>query len=245
MIRSEVEALRAGMVRAPLDPAWAPFEAAMLVRAAARPGARRTPGVRPTVHHLRPEAERPEPGVLAEFDTDSAARRLVSALVSVAPSASVDSGYRGGRHRYEIHRVSVPVGSDEPVREVLARSASAGAAALRAGGCAQPGVGRGRRHDLVVAAAAWRAALLAVGPGRGGPDGMAVRVGDAWSAGTLLRAADLLEIPVRAVRRPGGQLLTVDGRAALGAMASIVTGGSLPPVKGVPVPSGAGFGLVG
>ena len=232
--------MRAGMVRAPLDPAWAPFEAAMLVRAAARPGTRRSPGVRPTVHHLMPEADRDEPGLLAEFDTDAAARRLVSALASIAPSASISSGYRGGRHRYEIHRVTVPVGSDSPLREVLARSSSAGATALRAGGCAQTVAGRGRRHDLVVAAAAWRAALLAVGPGRGGPDGMAVRVGDAWSSATLLRAADLVGVPVRAVRRPGGQLLTVDGRAALGALVHVVTGGT-----GAPVTTGAGVVLAG
>jgi hypothetical protein len=237
MIRSEVEAMRIGMVRAPLDPAWAPFEAAMLVRAAARPATRRTSGVRPTVHHLTPEAERDEPGLLAEFDTDAAARRLVSALASIAPAATMDSGYRGGRHRYEIHRVTVPYESGVPVREVLARSASAGATALR---CAPAASGRGRRHDLVVAAAAWRAALLAVGPGRGGPDGMAVRVGDAWSASTLLRAADLLRVPVRAVRRPGGQLLTVDGRAALGALVSAVTGGT-----GAPVAAGVGVGLAG
>lgn len=224
--------MRAGMVRAPLDPAWAPFEAAMLVRAAARPGARRTPGVRPTVHHPMPAADRDEPGLLAEFDTDAAARRLVCALASVAPSASINSGYRGGRHRYQIHQVTVPVGSDGPLREVLARSASAGATALRAG--SGPAMaGRNRRHDLVVAVAAWRAALLAVGPGRGGPDGMAVRVGDAWSASALLRAADLLSVPVRAVRRPGGHLLTVDGRAALDALVQVVTGGT-----GVPVPAG-------
>ncbi|TQS42256.1 hypothetical protein [Cryptosporangium phraense] len=223
MIRSEVDALRAAMVRAPLDPAWAPFEAAMLVRSAARPGVCRSPSTRPTVHHNRPERVAPEPGLLAEFDTDAAARRLVAALSAIAPLAAVESGYQGGRHRYEIHRVTVPRESGGQVQEVLARSASAGATALRSVG---PAVGPGRRRrELVVAAAAWRAALLAVGPGRGGPDGLAVRVGDPWSATTLVRAADLLQVPVRAVRRPGGQLLTVDGRAALTALAQIVTSG--------------------
>lgn len=227
MIRSEVDALRAAMVRAPLDPAWAPFEAAMLVRTAARPGICRSPGTRPTVHHPRSEAWSDEPGLLAEFDTDAAARRLVSALASVAPSAAVESGYQGGRHRYEIHRVTVSRESADQVQEVLVRSASAGAAALRGGG-RSPVVGPvntgRRRRDVVLAAAAWRAALLAVGPGRGGPDGLAVRVGDPWSAGLLVRAGDLLGVPVRAVRRPGGQLLTVDGRVALGSLISMVSG---------------------
>jgi len=223
MIRSEVDALRAAMVRAPLDPAWAPFEAAMLVRTAARPGICRSPGTRPTVHHPRSERWADESGLLAEFDTDAAARRLLSTLAAVAPSAAVESGYQGGRHRYEIHRVTVPREASGPVQEVLARSASAGAAALRSSGTTPTVAGR-RRRELVIAAAAWRAALLAVGPGRGGPDGLAVRVGDPWSAGTLLRAADLLQVPVRAVRRPGGQLLTVDGRTALAALISVVTG---------------------
>ncbi|MFG1928347.1 hypothetical protein [Cryptosporangium sp. NPDC048952] len=232
MIRSEVDALRAAMVRAPLDPAWAPFEAAMLVRAAARPGICRSPGTRPTVHHPRAERWGDEPGLLAEFDTDAAASRLVSTLAAVAPSAVVESGYQGGRHRYEIHRVTVPRESGAQVLEVLARSASAGASALRAAGGTQAVAGR-RRRELVIAAAAWRGALLAVGPGRGGPDGLAVRVGDPWSAGTLVRAADLLQVPVRAVRRPGGQLLTVDGRAALGALISVVTGSGATAAVGV------------
>ncbi|MFB9322864.1 hypothetical protein ACFF2X_36050, partial [Cryptosporangium minutisporangium] len=134
MIRSEVDAVRAAMVRAPLDPAWAPFEAAMLVRTAARPGICRSPGTRPTVHHPRPEHwAADEPGLLAEFDTDAAARRLVSTLAAIAPSATVESGYQGGRHRYEIHRVTVPRESGAQLQEVLARSASAGAAALRTG----------------------------------------------------------------------------------------------------------------
>ncbi|GAA0282686.1 hypothetical protein [Cryptosporangium japonicum] len=236
MIRSEMEALRVAMVRAPLDPAWAPFEAAMLVRAAARPGICRSPGTRPTVHHPRAERWGDEPGLLAEFDTDAAASRLVSTLAGVAPSAVVESGYQGGRHRYEIHRVTVPRESGPQVHEMLARSAAAGAAALRAGGVTPAVPGR-RRRELVIAAAAWRGALLAVGPGRGGPDGLAVRVGDPWSAGTLMRAADLLRVPVRAVRRPGGQLLTVDGRAALGALISVVTGAGV--VAGAGVHAGA------
>jgi len=241
MIRSEVEALRAAMVRAPLDPAWAPFEAAMLVRAAARPGVCRSPGTRPTVHHPRPERWADEPGLLAEFDTDAAARRLVATLAAIAPAATVESGYQGERHRYEIHRVTVPPQSGAQVQDVLSRSAQAGAAALRSGGGA-PVVAARRRRELVIAAAAWRAALLAVGPGRGGPDGLAVRVGDPWSAGTLVRAADLLGVPVRAVRRPGGQLLTVDGRSALGALVQAVTGGTGAPVTAA-VP--ARIGLAG
>ncbi|SHN32314.1 hypothetical protein [Cryptosporangium aurantiacum] len=243
MIRSEVDALRAAMVRAPLDPAWAPFEAAMLVRTAARPGICRSPGTRPTVHHPRPETWAGEPGLLAEFDTDAAAQRLVSTLAAIAPSAAVDSGYQGGRHRYEIHRVTVAPEAGAQVQEVLTRSASAGATALRTvavvpAGSAAPTAASRRRRELVIAAAAWRAALLAVGPGRGGPDGLAVRVGDPWSASTLLRAADLLRVPVRAVRRPGGQLLTVDGRTALGALVHVVTGGTGAPVA-------ARVGLVG
>lgn len=247
MIRSEVDALRAAMVRAPLDPAWAPFEAAMLVRTAARPGICRSPGTRPTVHHPRSEHWGDEPGLLAEFDTDAAARRLVSTLAVVAPSAVVESGYQGGRHRYEIHRVTVPRESGAHVQEVLARSASAGAGALRSGGMTPTVAGR-RRRDLVIAAAAWRAALLAVGPGRGGPDGLAVRVGDPWSAGTLLRAADLLRLPVRAVRRPGGQLLTVDGRTVLAALMSVVTGhgvSSSVVTGGTGAPVAARVGLAG
>ncbi|MFB9324247.1 hypothetical protein [Cryptosporangium minutisporangium] len=64
-------------------------------------------------------------------------------------------------------------------------------------------------------------------------------MGDPWSASTLLRAADLLRVPVRAVRRPGGQLLTVDGRPALDALVHVVSGGALTGGTG---PAGMGTG---
>lgn len=231
VIRSRDLAFRHALAAAPIDATCAAFEAMMLVRVAGRP-AEAVPGTlaRPSaaLRGLGP----PAPGFLAEFDSAAAAERLVGAIAYIAPVATADSRDSGGRHRYRVHRVTVPRRAEDLIRATLCRAGKGGAATL----CAPAGADttpRARRHRSALAVAAWRATLLAAGPGRGGADRVAVRVGDPDTTRVLVRAAALLGVPVRAVLRPGGHLLSVTGQEPIEVLVTTLTGATGAPVERV------------
>jgi hypothetical protein len=210
-----------------MEPHWAVFEAAMLVQVAEPARDRRPVGSR---FGLDPPGDEP-PGLLAEFDSAAAAQRLLSTASALLPTATVESGYRGGRHRYEIHRVIAEPELVPAVRNALAESAAVGVRALWARSTQATSSRQSSRTRRVlsprgtgVAVAAWRGALLAAGPGRGGNDQIALRVGDPGCARALVTAAALLKVPIRALARPGGQLISVTGAAAVDALVDLVTG---------------------
>jgi hypothetical protein len=222
MIRAELRTLRAAMVAAPVEPPWAAFEAAMLVWSSEPALDRRAACAR-----AGDANQEDPPGMLAEFDSAAAAQRLVNTAARLLPNARVESGYRGGRHRYEIHRVVAPPEVVSDVRVALADAAATGSGILRSLSLRPAGVraADGRSHRGVTpAAAVWRAALLAAGPGRGGGDQISVRVGDSECARALAAAATLLGVPIRALRRPGGQLISIAGAAAVDTLIDAVSG---------------------
>ncbi len=205
MSRSRDHALRSALGVAEFDASCATFEAVMLLRVAGPP----TGALGPIRTVRRPESL--TPGLLAEFDSAAAAERLAAAIAYIAPVARVESRFHGQRHRYGIHRVSVPPEAAPVVQSALDRAGSAGSAVLCAETSALPRLSpRQHRHRRALATAAWRAALLASGPGRGS-DRLSVRVGDPATTRVLVRAAALLEIGVSAVLRPGGHLICVSG----------------------------------
>jgi hypothetical protein len=139
---------------------------------------------------------------VAEFSRIDAAHRLVELLAQAGRPAAVDSYTAGNRHRYDIHRVNAPADT----QPALQAAWHVGYGEL----CGQPGTprtARQLRHALALAAAAWRAALLVVGPKRSGSPGL--RVPDLDTATALVRAGRMLELPIRMSTRPGGQLLIV------------------------------------
>jgi hypothetical protein len=143
-----------------------------------------------------------EPGYVAEFNRVDAAHRLVSLLVEAGRSAITHTYSAGNRHRYEIHQVFAPAGTEEALRVAW----QTGYGML----CGQPGAPRSTRqvrHALHLASAAWRAALLVTGPTRSDSPGL--RVADLDTATVLIRAGRMLDLPVRMSTRPGGQLLLV------------------------------------
>lgn len=143
-----------------------------------------------------------EPGYVAEFNRADAAHRLVSLLVEAGRSATSHTYTAGNRHRYEIHRVVAPAGTEE----ALGVAWQIGYGML----CGQPGTPRSTRqvrHALRLASAAWRAAMLVTGPTRSDSPGL--RVADLDTATMLIRAGRMLDLPVRMSTRPGGQLLLV------------------------------------
>jgi hypothetical protein len=189
----------------------AAFEAAVLVRctgvcgggrARALGGARvrATPAGVATATGAERAADGIETGSVAEFNRLDAAHRLVELLGQAGRPATVDSYTAGNRHRYDIHRVSAPADT----HQALQAAWQVGYGEL----CGQPGAPRSARqlrHAMALATAAWRAALLAVGPKRSGSPGL--RVPDLDTATALVRAARMLELPARMSTRPGGQLL--------------------------------------
>jgi hypothetical protein len=206
---STAEAVR---LRPPAAESVAAFEAAVLVRCTGVCGggrARTLGGVRArtaSTGATATGAERAsdgfESGYVAEFNRADAAHRLVSLLVQADRPATTHTYSAGNRHRYEIHRVVAPGGTDEALRTAW----QTGYAML----CGQPVTPRSTRqirHALDLASAAWRAALLVSGPKRSDSPGL--RVADLDTATMLIRAGRMLDLPVRMSTRPGGQLLLV------------------------------------
>lgn len=179
------------------------FESACLVECVDSSRAQRQPWPAPA----------PQVGAaLAEFDREDAADRLVYLLDGLGCTASRESRTGGGRRRYEVQRVVVA----EPQRLATSRLL---AAAWRQGRQAllsteQLGASSPRHvQRLILAQAAWRAALLAAGQRRRGHL-LWVTLRDQEIAAVLVRAARLLGVTAEVARRPGCLVVTVAADAA-------------------------------
>ncbi|MGE5828893.1 MAG: hypothetical protein ACM30G_11115 [Micromonosporaceae bacterium] len=142
------------------------------------------------------------PDAVVEFSQAPAAHRLVQLLLKTGAAASHDSYMAGNRHRYRVHRVVAPAVASYNLNDAWRR----GYVEL----CGRPGGYRSQRqcwHRDRLAAAAWRAALLAAGRAR--MPLLGVRVADLDTAAVLMRASRVLQVPVELHNRPGGPLLTM------------------------------------
>lgn len=170
-------------------------------------------------HHHRPPALPPD--IFAEFSDSAAANRLAALLRAAGVPAGRDEVVAGGRRRYQLHRVSVP----EPWRaaahqqldgawqegwDVLLDTATTGSSSPR------------RSHRVALAAAAWRAALLAAGR-RSRSVSLGVRVSDRDTATLLLRGARVLGVPAAMHPRTGCWMLTVPPGPPLAALLRAAT----------------------
>lgn len=186
----------------------AAFEATMLIRCT-RPG---PSGRRPneTAPPRQPGdavvAHRPD-GVFVEFSRLDAADRLVSVLDRLGHPATRRIRIAGIRERRNIHQVVLTPTARMAVDPVLREGWRLGIALL----CDTPGgylTPRRRRHRGELAAAAWRAAVLAAGyRRRRGARGL--YIGDHDTVAVLVRAARVLDLAVTAHRRSGCHLVQV------------------------------------
>jgi hypothetical protein len=205
MIRRVDVALRTELAAAPIDRSLALFEAAMMGRCAASP-TRSLRGSGAGPRRLALVGEQREPGVLIEFALAAAARRYLAMIAPLAPEAQVREHQLGHRHQYEVHQVAVPARVEPMVSNRLRRAWQASAELLMTDD--RRAMGAPKR--AAVARSAWRAALLAVGPGRGVAC-VRLRLADLRVVDVLLRAAALLDLPAQARRRPGGYVVSVEG----------------------------------
>jgi len=207
MIRRVDVALRMELAASPIDRSLALFEAAVMARCAASPtqvaGRVRASAQRP--HRLATVGEQQEQGLLIEFTSVAAARRYVAAIAPLAPDAHVETRQLGCRHQYEVHQVTVPSRFEPMISNRLRRAWQASAELLLDEGRS---VHAPKRE--AIARAAWRAALLVVGPGRGVAC-IRLRLADLRAVDLLLRSAALLGLPAKAQRRPGGYVVSIDG----------------------------------
>ena len=179
------------------DSVVAAFEAAMLVRCTAGRAAGRDD---------LPWAEATTEAVV-EFSQAPAAQRMAYLLREAGTRVREDTYVAGNRHRYVVHRVVTPAAASERLDDAW----RSGYRELcgKAGGYLSH---RQRWHCARLAAAAWRAALLAAG--RAKLPLLGVRVADMDTAAVLVRASRFLNVPVALLNRPGGPLLTMpDGEA--------------------------------
>jgi hypothetical protein len=144
---------------------------------------------------------------VVEFSRAGAAARLAVLLGDLDLPASLDEYAAGGWHRYTVHRVVCA----ELARWPLSPAWRSGYQRLCDADTYRSAPQRRHRADL--AEAAWRAAVLCGGlRGRSGP--LAVRAMDAESALILVRAARVLDAPVRLRTVGGRHLVEVTAGAA-------------------------------
>lgn len=208
MIRRVDIALRAELAAAPIDRSLALFEAAMMARCALLPTENAGRGRAPAPS-LPVAGEWREPGVLIELASGAAAQRYMAAVAVLTPEAQVRGRQLGWRHLYEVHQVTVPARLEPMVVNRLRRAWQAGSELLADN--RQP-IQALRRE--AAARAAWRAALLVVGPGRGIAC-VRLRLADMRAVDLLMHASAVLGLPGRAQRRPGGHVVSVDGPDAV------------------------------
>lgn len=157
----------------------------------------------------RGRSERQPDTVLAEFSSAAAAARLGELLDRLGTPARPERITAGLRRRYELHRLhSTNLG--QPIA-VLANGWRQGRAAVldpAATGVTTPR--HARRRSL--AAAAWRAALLAAGR-HVRTNILGVRLHDTELAAVLVRSAHLLGAAASVAPRSGCLLVSVPGGA--------------------------------
>ncbi|WBB71757.1 hypothetical protein O7602_18660 [Micromonospora sp. WMMD1128] len=164
------------------------FEVACLVRCTPPPAA--------DVRRLDSDPYR---GGTAEFNREDAARRMRQLLRRLDVPVEHELTTGGLRRRYELHRLSVPPGHRSAYANLLAAGWRQGRRELLGGPV--PGASTARRlWRPRLAAAAWRAALLAGGR-HVRRHCLGIRLADRDLAAVLVRGAALLEVP--AVLRPG------------------------------------------
>ncbi|MEV4756767.1 hypothetical protein AB0J86_16855 [Micromonospora sp. NPDC049559] len=184
----------------------AAFEVAALLRCGAGPTARLPlPYVGPVPARRGPALVTDEQ--IAEFNQRPAAERLVQLLTVLEIPARSVATTGGLRRRYDLHRVHVP-------GPAAARLAGIGELAWRQGrdlllGPGPTGVTAARhRRRPVLAAAAWRAALLAAGR-HVRRHVLGVHVNDHDVAAVLVRGAHLLDAAATLRGRRGCFLVSV------------------------------------
>lgn len=148
-------------------------------------------------------ARRPELGTyrggMAEFNREDAARRMRQLLGRLGVPVEHELATGGLRRRYELHRLSVPREHRSTYAALLETGWRQGRRELLGGPV--PGVSTARRvWRPRLAAAAWRAALLAGGR-HVRRHSLGIRLVDRDLAAVLVRGAALLEVP--ATLRPG------------------------------------------
>jgi hypothetical protein len=181
------------------------FEASLLVRC--------TGITSPRYPRLGRPAPLLPPAVFAEFSEVAPADRLSSLLRAAGVPTARDEVSAGGRWRYRVQRVNVPESCIPSARRRLDDAWQEGWTALlstSATGNSSPQ----RSHRAALAAAAWRAALLAGGR-RPRSQSLGVRVSDRDTAAVLLRSARMLGVQATMLSRTGCWLLTVPAGPAM------------------------------
>ncbi|WP_213455175.1 hypothetical protein [Rhizomonospora bruguierae] len=189
----------------------AAFEATMLMRCA-QPGTGRGGPTR------APQVHRPA-GVLVEFSRHEAADRLVALLHRLGCPATPRVARTGIREQRPIYQISLAPDDQAALVPVLHDSWRTGLALLSD----PPGrylAPRRRRHRDDLAAAAWRAAVLAAGSQRRqGKRGFYIADNDTMAV--LVRAGRVLHLTVTAQRRAGCHLVRIGEPEPAGRAASL------------------------
>ncbi|MEV0427381.1 hypothetical protein [Micromonospora sp. NPDC050495] len=158
----------------------------------------------PATDPRRPGADTYRGGV-AEFNREDAARRLRQLLGRLAVPVEHELATGGLRRRYEVHRLSVPREHRPAYATLLEAGWRQGRRELLGGPV--PGASPARRvWRPRLAAAAWRAALLAGGR-HVRRHSLGIRLADRDLAAVLVRGAALLDVP--AMLRPGAGCFVV------------------------------------
>jgi|GEM_PF-3611739 hypothetical protein len=155
---------------------------------------------------IRAVSVRQPADLLAEFNSAAAAARLAELLSRFGPPPRPERVVAGLRRRYELHRLHAVEPDQQALlasgwrqgRSVLLDPSATGATAPR----------HACRQEL--AAAAWRAALLAAGR-HVRTSVLGVRLADTELAAVLVRSAHLLGATATVARRSGCLLVTVPG----------------------------------
>ncbi|MGR6318398.1 hypothetical protein Q2K19_00810 [Micromonospora soli] len=144
-------------------------------------------------------------GGVAEFNREDAARRMRQLLGRLAVPVEHELATGGLRRRYELHRLHVPREHRSTYANLLEAGWRQGRRELLGGPV--PGASPARRMWRPrLAAAAWRAALLAGGR-HVRRHSLGIRLADRDLAAVLVRGAALLEVPV--MLRPGAGCFVV------------------------------------
>lgn len=189
---------------------------------ARRPSVRPTAGTKPLdrvsladafeaaclVRCTRAGSVRQSTNLLTEFSSEAAAARLAELLTRLGSPPRPERITAGVRRRYELHRLHL-VEPGQPT--LLATGWQQGRTALLDPSVIGASTPRHARRQAL-AAAAWRAALLAAGR-HVRTTILGVRIADTELAAVLVRSAHLLGSTATVARRSGCLLVTVPGGA--------------------------------